>query len=182
MKTVVLSLSAIALLTACGGSSTGGGSYESLTNEVLLLSTKHQNASITPIASRPTGSYTYNGVALFSETTSEDLEVITATTNVMSDIVISANFSQNTIDGQLRNFVNIVDERHTGSIPFNGTITNTGFTAFGSGTLVYIDGTSYFNTASLEGEFYGSNGQASAGTITGFTGGFSYNSIFIAER
>ena len=179
----LLATTAVLALAACGGGSTSNGaaSYTSIASEGQRLIVKYQNEHFTSVSNMPTGSATYTGVAGFRSDTSNINAIIDNPTTI-SKAKISANFDNNTISGELTDFVDIFGERATGKVAIeNGVISGNGFTATLAGSL-----TGYGETAPVLGNlsagFVGPNAEAVYGEMSGNVMGEPTFGALLAER
>lgn len=186
-----LAISAIALLAACGGGSSGASNFQTLGNQGFALINKHQNANATTVQGMPVGTFNYSGVAAYSTMLSSNADTILDNALAVSSIDLTANFREKKITGQLSNFVDSENYTASGSIPLSGAITANGFTssgadgftAQGSGILVSsFDNSDIFTSANISGGFFGSQANVASGLMTASYGGISVRGVFVAER
>lgn len=179
-----LAVSAVALLAACGGGSSGTSNVQTLGNQGIALLNKYQNASVTPVQNMPTGTFNYSGVAAYSAFSSTNPNTILSNAVALSNINLNANFSNNTISGSLTNFVDSQNYTASGSVPLSGTISGNGFTASGSAILVSsFDNSNVFTSANItQGQFIGNQAQAAHGIMSATYGNISGSGYFLAER
>lgn len=169
----ILATTAVMTLTACGGSSTGGSSFEQISSTGLNLISDYGNTPVTPVLSMPIGTATYRGAAAFSTETSDPNQII-QTARTVSEVEVIANFSSSTISGRAFNFKfsdpTLPDITMSGELAItNGVISQNQLTANLSGTLtentlnmtlpVTYNGT-------IAGSFVGDNAVAALGTGT----------------
>lgn len=190
--TMFLATAAVVTLSACGGSSTGGGqsSFEQLSAEGTDLIARYGNAPTTALSAMPTGTATYSGYAAYSTQFSSPADIVQFA-ETLSEVELTANFDTSALNGRAFNF-RYVDPAYqvSGDLAIAGNITGNSFDASISGTL-----TESFEGASLpvnwngnlSGEFVGSNADALRGTGTatgdaGLFGTFPASAVFGAER
>ena len=175
-------------LTACGGSSTGSNSFETLASEGRSLIAQYGTAPTTDIANIPTtGTATYEGVAAYSTQYSSPVDISQYATTV-SDVTLTADFANSTVTGTADNFHTVSTPNVTlnGSLALSGNITGNTFSTNLNGTVTEtitgltgaqasLNGTqlpvSY--TGSTSGVFVGSSAEAFRATGTG-TGTATY--------
>ncbi|MFU8863304.1 MAG: transferrin-binding protein-like solute binding protein [Rhodobacterales bacterium] len=174
----ILSIVAIATLSACGGSSTGPSSFttagtpppaasnqaafDERVSRGLALVDKYEDASVTAVM--PTsGSASYSGLAGFSDVRNFDVEDVLAT----ADVSMTANFTAGggTVSGDISNFLAINEdntqiEAYSGSLQISGgTIIGSNLVANVGGTLVDPEG-AFSVTGNMQGEFLGAGAEA----------------------
>lgn len=176
------------VLTACGGSSTGSSSFETIASEGQALIAQYGAAPTTDVANMPTtGTATYEGAAAYSTQYSSAVAISQNATTV-SDVTLTADFANSTVTGTADNFHTVSTPNVTlsGSLSLNGNITGNTFNTNLNGTVTEtitgltgaqasLNGTqlpvSY--TGSTSGEFVGSSAEAFRATGTG-TGTATY--------
>ena len=175
-------------LTACGGSSTGVSSFDTIATKGQQLIADYGTEAVTDVGSMPvSGSATYNGAAAYSSQFSNAADIsINATT--VSDISLSANFAASTITGVADNFHTRVSPNISldGQLNLVGTITGNTFSTNLNGTVTETISGMTGDAAALNGlslpvvysgnttgEFVGSNAGALRGVGTGI-GATSY--------
>ena len=180
---LILAVPCLALLAACGGSSTGVASFSTLGNQGIALLNTHQNAQSTPVQNMPSGTFSYSGVAAYSPINSSDGATIINNAIAVSSIDLDANFSTNSLTGSLSNFVGADNYTATGSVPLSGTISGTGFTASGSAVVVSsFDNSNLLTTADINGQFFGNQAEVASGFMSASIGNVSGSGVFVAER
>ena len=175
-------------LTACGGSSTGVSSFDTIKTKGQQLIADYGTAEVTNVGSMPvSGLATYNGAAAYSREYSDIVDISEYATTV-SDISLSANFATSKITGVADNFHTRVSQNISldGNLSLDGTITGNTFSTNLNGTVTetlsgYTGDEAVLNGISLPvvysgnttGEFVGSNAGALRGVGTGI-GATSY--------
>lgn len=172
------------LLTACGGSSTGSSSFETIVSEGRAILDQYGAAAATDPANMPTtGTATYNGAAAYSSDYSSAADIVQYAETV-SDVTLTADFANSTVTGTADNFHTVSTPNVTlsGSLSLNGTISGNSFSTDLNGTVTETltgltgaqaayNGTQvpFTYTGSTSGVFVGSAAEAflAVGTGTG---------------
>ena len=170
------------LLAACGGSSTGSNSFETIASEGRSFIAQYGTAATTDPANMPTtGTATYNGTAAYSTEYSSAVDIIQLGTTV-SDVTLTADFANSTVTGTVDNFHTISTPNVVlnGSLSLDGNITGSTFSTNLNGTitetLTGLTGSqASFNgtqlpvsyTGTTNGVFIGSGAEAFRATGTG---------------
>ena len=155
--------------------------YTALATEGVRIIGNHFESDFTNIASMPTGSVQYNGVAAFRDDTN-DFDFIASNPQLLASTTLVANFEQNTINGVITDGVDAFGNTTTGSVNItNGQITGNVFVAnlSGSGTFLGKTGTV---SGDVGAGFVGSSADAVFGVMTGNAAGDPFAGTFIAER
>lgn len=168
----IVAVACVTLLSACGGASTGGSSFEALSSRGQALLSQYGTAPVTNVANMPTtDNATYRGVAAYSSDYSSPIDIAQYATTV-SDVELTANFANSTITGHVDNFQQRVDPNisMSGRVDVvNGTISGNTFNAGLSGTVTesgYGLTIPVNYTGSVNGEFVGSGAESVRGTGT----------------
>lgn len=180
---LLATLPALAMLTACGGGETSSVSFSSLGNQGLSLLNTHQNAQSTSVQNMPSGTFSYNGVAAYSPINSTNGTTIINNAMAVSSINLNANFSTNSMAGGLSNFIDSDNYTASGSVPLTGTISDNGFTASGAAVVVSsFDNSNLLTTADINGQFFGDEANVASGLMSVSIGNVSGSGVFVAER
>lgn len=182
LKIVTTIVGSSSLLAACGGSSTGSNSFETIASEGRSLVAQYGAAEATDPANMPTtGTATYNGAAAYSSDYSSAVNIAQYAETV-SDVTLTADFANSTVTGTADNFHTVATPNVTlnGSLSLNGTITGNTFSTDLSGTVTetitgLTGAEAAYNgtqvpvtyTGSTNGEFVGSSAEAFRATGTG---------------
>lgn len=176
-----LAVSAIALLAACGGSSTGGSSFEQLAQRGTDLIVKHYYSNETPVNRLPVGAVTYRGVASFNNSPIIN-ENFLATADPLATIRLDLNVAANTVSGEVTNITSFDGSPASGTVTIsNGNFAGNTFIADTRGTVFYQGQAATVN-GRMDGIFIGANGEAVFGTSAGTFGGRPFYGAYIAER
>jgi len=173
----ILSLAAIAALSACGGSSTGPASFTTASTQATFddrvsrgfaLGDKYDDAE--PTTNMPTsGTATYAGIAGFADVANfDEADVIGS-----ADVSMTASFTATggSVSGSMTNFLALNDETNQvealqGSLTIaDQTIIDNGFVTTVSGKLTSSEDTSDI-TGSMSGQFIGDQAAAIGATMT----------------
>ena len=174
--TAIVFASSALLLTACGGSGSGGASFDSMATRGEALINKIDGQNPTPMSSMPTaGTATYSGVAAFAPSIYDEPEVL-------SEASLTANFGSSSISGNLTNFRDYENTVIPGSVAIqSGVITGNQFGANLTGSVT-IDGAAAAVNGTLDGGFASTNANLLAGIIEGTVGGEYVIGVLGAEK
>jgi len=138
-------------------------------------------ADLSPLDNLPTGSVVYTGVALMDDRYSVQQDYSTALSQpgAVGDLLINANFGENTVNGSITNLISSTGRAAVGSINIgNGTISDGQIEAPIAGVLTLPVGSQYFEdagtiviTGSINMTVRESNGSKLYGTLDGTTTG-----------
>ena len=174
MKSIIAqtaSVMAIAVLSACGGGSTGGGTL-SYAQQLSGLNARLVDNRLTPERDLPTGSATYRGIANFNLSNGSDADFNAAASGNLAALPaylgalrLDVNFANDTFSGNITNFTNYAEQRKPGQITIsNGVLTGRNAAGIGDGLTAVatgaIDGRAL--TMDVRGNFTGTRGQGAA--------------------
>lgn len=165
-------------LSACGGASTGSSEFEQFASQGASLVDRFESADLTEMM--PTsGAASYTGMAAFEfDPSGASLD----SADVAARLTLQADFSDQTIGGQLTDFLDSQDVRYSGAVNvLNGVITGNEFAANVDGALTRPSGSTVV-TGQLVGAFVGNGAAASAGLVEATAFGSPFVGVFIAER
>jgi hypothetical protein len=165
-------------LSACGGASTGTSEFEQFASQGATLADRFESAELTEMMPA-SGTASYTGMAAFAfDPSSASL----GSADVAARLTLQADFSGQTIGGQLTDFLDLEDVRYSGSVNLlNGVITGNEFAANVDGALTRPSGSTSV-TGQMVGAFVGSGAEASAGLVEATAFGSPFVGVFIAER
>lgn len=171
-----ISLAASALFLAACDSSNDGSSFNSMSSRGEALLARVETQSATPVGDMPTiGRATYEGVAGFSTSVSDDVEV-------MSEASLTADFASSSISGELTNFRDWENNTIAGKVDIEaGTISGNQFTNNLSGSLNY-NGRNENVSGVMDGGFVGANAGTAVGIIDASVGSLPVVGVLGAER
>jgi hypothetical protein len=189
-----LAVCSVAILAACGG---GGGSVSNTPpstafNDNYLAGVGVVNAyrsTLTQQASMPVGTHTYNGAAFFKQGnypsggfSTQAFDAIINSPDATGAVQLTANFTNNTLSGQITNIAGANGVNASGSLQIGGgVISGTTATAGLSGTI-QIPGLSGNVVGTISSNFHGTNGQAIIGTMSGSAAGDGFGGVIAAQR
>ena len=182
MKFAIICGAALFALSACSGSSGGGGATQNAYSELALqhrnLLLKNENAVQTAVM--PTGgTATYRGLAGYSAI---DFVQAGANPEVMSRIALTADFGAKTITGALTEFVDRTNTPIAGSAVMSaGAIQGANFGGTLSGAVGNAPGP-VATTGNLFGAFYGPNANAANAVIAAQFGTQQVYGLALTER
>lgn len=166
------------LLSGCGGSSSGPGSYEELLDTNQALSERLDPDKLTDVM--PTvGTATYSGATAFATGEGRTAAYILYNADLVSDLELLADFEANKITGSMTGFKSRDGRPVTGTVDLtNGGIAGNQLAAELSGTLL-IDGTPVnFADGTMTGGFF----EPDAGIVGGGLAAAGYTGVFVADK
>ncbi|GAA3852648.1 hypothetical protein [Celeribacter arenosi] len=187
--TTVLGVASLALLTACGGSTTDAVSYASLSTSSAAMQSQYTDANgellggVAPAA-------TVDILAAADATYTGYVSGTVSGGEMVADLTIDANFFTNSANASATNFVHETNGAYTGTLSGTGVILPTAplgddqVTTVLDGSLEY-GGASLTTSIGLGGSFVSSSGDpvgAIAGTADGLVGTDLMTGVFAVEK
>lgn len=190
----MLATTAALALAACGGGGSGSGSGgnnnspSTAFNDNFLsgvgIVNAHRN-SFTESALMPRGNHVYTGSVFFKAGnypnggfSTRAFDAIINSPDATGAVSINANFTNNTLNGQIYNIAGANGVDASGALQIGGgIISGTSATAGFSGTL-QIPGISGNAVGTISSNFHGESGQAIIGTVTGSAPGEAFGGAF----
>lgn len=196
---VILLLSAVGLLAACGGSSDGSAvnpTQNAPFGEIYLSGAtiiNQFNENLTTPSAMPVGSASYEGAVLInagalslpafgSPFYNSSFESAKNSADIVGKLNLNANFDNNSLTGSITNVSSNLGQNASGSVSIaGGVISGNSVTASLGGSLA-VPGASGSVTGSMNARFHGNNGEAIIGTLSGSAGGDSFSGIIAAKQ